>query len=667
MIVVELPEGKIGVYAPDPEAYALFAPLLDGVIKNAQGLPEKKPIHHPALDFGDLEKVKLDDLDPEGKYVTGCSVSAARSLEGYAFLSLLTKESLEEVEEKAKEALKTLTEDLEGSYQTLADLDSDVAEQLLKEGNLFSDSDKSVEAAGGYKDWPRGRGVFHNAEKTLVVWVGQEDHLRVTSKQPGPSLAPAYARLVKALKALGEKLTFVRDDRLGFVTFSPANLGTSLRVTVTLRIPTAAQHATFQTTLDKLHLVCEASEEEGSYTIRNKRSVGLTEIQLVTEIFNGAKDLIKLEHDLTWKPETLQEMVDLVSKTKSCKSMMKKYLTKDVADRLKDKKTTLGGTLVDCIRTGAWNLDSDVGIMAADAESYTVFADIFDPIIKDYHKLKSSDPITHPADDFGDLENLDLPDLDPENEMIVSTRIRLARSHKEYGFPPVLTKEDREAMEKKTVEALENLGEDLQGTYYPLSDMSPDTQEQLTKDHFLFRDNDRFLKAANGYEDWPGGRGIYFNEAKSFLVWVNEEDHLRVISMQNGGDVGAVYKRLAKAVKTLGEKLTFARDDRLGYLTFCPTNLGTSIRASVHIKIPKLSARKDFKATCDKLKLQARGVHGEHSESEGGVYDLSNKRRLGLTEVQVVQDMCEGVKEIIRLEKELQAGKGAKSSSCNII
>ncbi|KAL8570866.1 hypothetical protein ACOMHN_023539 [Nucella lapillus] len=62
-----------------------------------------------------------------------------------------------------------------------------------------------------------------------------------------------------------------------------------------------------------------------------------------------------------------------------------------------------------------------------------------------------------------------------------------------------------------------------------------------------------------------------------------------------------------------------------------------------------------------------QGVHGEHSESEGGVYDLSNKRRLGLTEVQVVQEMCEGVKEIIRLEKELQAGKGAKSSSCNII
>ena len=59
----------------------------------------------------------------------------------------------------------------------------------------------------------------------------------------------------------------------------------------------------------------------------------------------------------------------------------------------------------------------------------------------------------------------------------------------------------------------------------------------------------RFLKAAGGYNDWPTGRGIYFNEEKNFLVWVNEEDHLRIISMQKGGDLGAVYKRLVKVIK----------------------------------------------------------------------------------------------------------------------
>ncbi|KAL8570869.1 hypothetical protein ACOMHN_023542 [Nucella lapillus] len=342
---------------------------------------------------------------------------------------------------------------------------------------------------------------------------------------------------------------------------------------------------------------------------------------------------------------------------------MKKHLTKEVVDRLKDKKTALGGTLADCIRSGAWELDSVNGIHAADAESYTVFADLFHPIIKDWHVIKSGDPIAHPADDFGDLDNLDLPDLDPENDMILSTRVRVGRSLEGYGFPLVLTKQIRAEMEQKTVAAVESLGGELKGTYYPLSDMSPETQEQLIRDHYLFPRNNKFRRAARTYEDWPWGRGIFMNEAKTFLVWVNEEDHLRVISMQNGGDVGAVYKRLAKAVEALTEKLTFARDDRLGYLTFCPSNLGTTIRASVLIRIPNLSARKDFRQICDKLKLDVRGLYGDNSESEGGVYDLSNKRRLGLTEVQLVQEMCEGVKEIIRLEKELQAGKGGKSSS----
>ena len=88
----EWPDCEIGVYVPDPEAYTLFAPLLDGVIKSCHALPEKKQIHHPAIDFGDLEKVKLDDLDPDGKYIISTRVRVTRSLEGYGFHPVLSKE-----------------------------------------------------------------------------------------------------------------------------------------------------------------------------------------------------------------------------------------------------------------------------------------------------------------------------------------------------------------------------------------------------------------------------------------------------------------------------------------------------------------------------------------------------------------------------------------------
>ncbi|CAL1538367.1 unnamed protein product [Lymnaea stagnalis] len=334
-----------------------------------------------------------------------------------------------------------------------------------------------------------------------------------------------------------------------------------------------------------------------------------------------------------------------------CHSLLKKHLTQILFDQLRHAQTKFGGKLEDCIRSGCENTDSGVGVYASDPEAYTTFAPLLDAVIKDYHKVSE---LNHPQPDFGDVDKLDFGDLDPSGNLIVSTRVRVGRSHDSYGFPPVLTLEDRVEMEKKTVEALQKLEGELKGTYYPLTGMTKETQKQLTEDHFLFNDSDRFLRAAGGYNDWPTGRGIFFNDNKTFLVWVNEEDHLRFISMQKGGNLQEVYTRLVKAIKALeGSGLSFAKREGLGYLTFCPSNLGTTLRASVHIKIPKLSASPDFKAFCDKLNIQARGIHGEHTESVGGVYDISNKRRLGLTEIQAIQEMRRGVEAVIAEEKKL--------------
>merc|ERR1712127_397198 len=96
----------------------------------------------------------------------------------------------------------------------------------------------------------------------------------------------------------------------------------------------------------------------------------------------------------------------------------------------------------------------------------------------------------------------------------------------------------------------------------------------------------------------------------------------------------------------------FANDEHLGYITSCPTNLGTGMRASVHIKLPKLSKQPDqFQAIADKYYVQIRGAHGEHTESADAVYDISNLRRLGRNEIDLVQDMYNGVKAMIQAEK----------------
>jgi arginine kinase len=168
----------------------------------------------------------------------------------------------------------------------------------------------------------------------------------------------------------------------------------------------------------------------------------------------------------------------------------------------------------------------------------------------------------------------------------------------------------------------------------------------------LFRDDDPYLAACGLQRDWPSGRGIFHNDAKTFLIWVNEEDQLRIISMQNGSDIGQVFDRLCRATEIIEKELDFAHDNHLGFVTSCPTNLGTAMRASVHVKLMKLSKdQSQFNAVADKYFVQIRGAHGEHTETDDGIFDISNKRRLGRSECALVQDMYDGVCALIAAEK----------------
>lgn len=222
------------------------------------------------------------------------------------------------------------------------------------------------------------------------------------------------------------------------------------------------------------------------------------------------------------------------------KSLLKKYLTKEVFDNLKNKKTpSFGSTLLDVIQSGYENHDSGVGIYAPDAEAYTTFAELFDPIIEDYHGgFKKTDK--HPAKDFGDTSAFG--DLDPAGEFVVSTRVRCGRSMEGYPFNPCLSEAQYKEMEEKVSTTLSGLDGELKGKFYPLTGMDKTTQQQLIDDHFLFKEGkiltlnlmldltfkfflgDRFLQAANACRYWPSGRGIYHNDAKTFLVWVRHKN-----------------------------------------------------------------------------------------------------------------------------------------------
>lgn len=307
------------------------------------------------------------------------------------------------------------------------------------------------------------------------------------------------------------------------------------------------------------------------------------------------------------------------------------------------------------ILSGAQNVDSGIGVYAGSHDSYTTFSDLFDKIIEDYHGHKKTDK--HVSDmDFTKLKCP--PFTEKEASMILSTRIRVGRNLADFPLGPGITKEQRDKVEALVSGALSKMKGDLEGKYYALDSMSEADRKQLIEDHFLFKEGDRFLEACGLNRDWPAGRGIFHNKEKTFLTWVNEEDQLRIISMQKGADILAVFTRLATAANEIEKVAKFAHDDHLGYITSCPTNLGTALRASVHIKLPLLGKdKKKFGEIADKYFVQIRGIHGEHTETDDGIFDISNKRRLGRSEAALVQDMYDGVKAMIEAELALSEKK----------
>merc|ERR1711957_545046 len=234
-------------------------------------------------------------------------------------------------------------------------------------------------------------------------------------------------------------------------------------------------------------------------------------------------------------------------------SLLSKCLTKDIWEKCKDRKDKYGYTFKQSIFSGAKWTNSGVGVYGGSHESYYDFSPFMDKIIESYHGHKPTDKHLSSMD----VNQLDCPDFPKdEDAMINSTRIRVARNLAEYPLGTCINPKQRLEVESKVVQALKTFDGDLKGKYY-----------------FLFKGGDKYLESCGLEREWPEARGIFHNDAKTFLVWVNEEDQLRIISMQMGSNIRQVFERLSVA------SAKFQNDEHLGYISTCPTNLGTGMRA----------------------------------------------------------------------------------------
>merc|ERR1712119_117602 len=383
----------------------------------------------------------------------------------------------------------------------------------------------------------------------------------------------------------------------------------------------------------------------------------LSRKQLSLKSFLSRSTKVKMSSKLQFKTD--EDFPDLSKHN----NHMAHVLTKPMYANLRDKVTKNGFTFDQAIQTGVDNpghpFIMTVGCVAGDEESYEDFAELFDPVIEARHNgFKKTDK--HKTDmNPNNLKGG--TDMDPK--YVLSSRVRTGRSIRGLCLPPHCSRAERRAVEKISCEALANLTGDLKGAYHPLEGMTEAEQDKYIEEHFLFDKPVSPLLLASGMaRDWPDARGIWHNDAKNFLVWINEEDHLRIISMEKGGDISGVFHRWCRGINEVEKFMKKAGheymwNEHLGFVLTCPSNLGTGVRAGVHIRIPLLSATKEYDVILQKMRLQKRGTGGVDTAADDGTFDVSNADRIGFSEVELVQMVVDGVEFMIEMEKKLEKGE----------
>lgn len=217
------------------------------------------------------------------------------------------------------------------------------------------------------------------------------------------------------------------------------------------------------------------------------------------------------------------------------------------------------------------------------------------------------------------------------NDVVLSTRIRFARNLADYPFPCRLDAQGREKVCSVVKDALSDVS-GLKLNYIEMQSLTPKQAVSLAERHLISPEFTSLQK----------GRALLLSEDESISIMLCEEDHLRIQVIKGGLDLEGAFEIANKIDDLLDSKLHFAFDERIGYLTQCPTNLGTGMRASVMMHLPalaKCNQMSKLASTVSKLGLTIRGTFGEGSSAKGDIYQLSNQVSLGISEQSAIDNL----------------------------
>ena len=234
-----------------------------------------------------------------------------------------------------------------------------------------------------------------------------------------------------------------------------------------------------------------------------------------------------------------------------------------------------------------------------------------------------------------------IKDAKDTDYIVISSRIRLARNLDDFVFPSYINMSESANVVSK-LKLLIDQNEDF--NFYDLADLNGLSKAILVEKHLI---SPQFANINNRES------AVLINNEGSISIMVNEEDHLRLQCILPGLNLNECYQKVNKIDEQFEKELNYAYDSQLGYLTSCPTNIGTGIRASVMLHLPALVKTKNIgKAfdTASKFGFIARGMYGEGTEGLGNMYQISNQITLGRSEEDIINSLTNLVKQLVDYE-----------------
>lgn len=232
----------------------------------------------------------------------------------------------------------------------------------------------------------------------------------------------------------------------------------------------------------------------------------------------------------------------------------------------------------------------------------------------------------------------------PHDRIVLSSRVRLARNLRKFAFPGWAKKPDRIKAYESVRAAVEGVPQMKEAFIEGMDNLSNLDKQILVERHLISREH--AAKSA--------GSGIALNRDESICIMINEEDHLRMQSLQPGLQIREAWNAIDELDSLLERKLDYAFSQELGYLTACPTNVGTGIRVSAMLHLPGLVLAEQINQiiqAVNKLGLAVRGFYGEGTEALGNVFQVSNQMTLGESEYDIVERLSKVLAQIIEHEE----------------